>query len=76
MMDAQGLVLSLLQKIFSKKGKLHTYRLKYLDLKRYAGCSSFNGNVGEHYFKIEFVELYQSNGSNFVFYALQFLYMR
>ena len=47
MMDAQGVVLSLLQKIFSKKWKLHTYRLKYLDLKRYPGCFSFDGNLGE-----------------------------
>ena len=47
MMNAQEFVLSLLQKIFSKEGKLHTYRLKYLDLKRCARCSSFSGNVGE-----------------------------
>ena len=45
MMNAQEFVLSLLQKIFSKEGKLHTYRLKYLDLKRCAGFSSFSGNV-------------------------------
>ena len=32
MMDAEEFVLSLLQKIFSEEGKLHTYRLKYLDL--------------------------------------------
>ena len=47
MMNAQEFVLSLLQKIFSKEGKLHTYRLKYLDLKRCARCSSFSRNVGE-----------------------------
>ena len=47
MMDGEEFVLSLLQKIFSEEGKLHTYRLKYLDLKRCARCSSFNENVGE-----------------------------
>ena len=47
MMDAEKFVLSLLQKIFSEEGKLHTFRLKYLDLKRCAGCSSSKENVGE-----------------------------
>ena len=47
MMDAEEFVLSLLQKIFFEEGKLLTYWLKYLNLKRCAGCSSFNGNVGE-----------------------------
>ena len=44
MMDAEEFVLSLLQKIFSEEGILRTYRLKYLDLKRWVGCSSFNRN--------------------------------
>ena len=47
MMDPEEFVLSLFQIILSKEGKLHTYQLKYVDLKRCAGCSSFNGNVGE-----------------------------
>ena len=46
-MDAEEFVLSLLQKILSEESKLHAYQLKYLDLKRCAGCSSFNGNVGD-----------------------------
>ena len=46
-MDAEEIVLPLLQRLFTEENKLHLHQLKYLNLERCGGCYSFNENVGE-----------------------------